>query len=123
MQTELQSEHPELNIHILGINQPENIGQGGEALVAAISSLPMVQDDSTANIWPSWGGIWRDVYILDRQNEVLHLFNLTQHNLAPGHGFCSNTLYIDQVSCENSGAVWNLNYDYLKQLFIDAASR
>ena len=28
-----------------------------------------------------------------------------------------------QTDCENSEAIWHLNYTYLKQLFIDAATQ
>ena len=85
MHAEMQTEYPTLNIPILAINM---IGtEPGIADVALISTLPIVQDDATLTIWDNWGGIWRDVKILNAQNEVIHTFNLTQHNLAPGNGF------------------------------------
>lgn len=123
MQTELQAEYPQHGFNIIGINQPSNQGQGGEALVAAISTLPMVQDDATANVWPNWGAVWRDIKILDRQNEVFYTYNLTQNSLAPGNGLCSDMSYFDQPSCEGAGFVWTENYDHLKQKFIDAATQ
>ena len=41
----------------------------------------MVGDDSTLEIWDSWGGQWRDVFILDQNNEIIEVYNLTEHNL------------------------------------------
>jgi len=121
MHAEMQTEYPTLNIPILAINM---IGtEPGIADVALISTLPIVQDDATLTIWDNWGGIWRDVKILNAQNEVIHTFNLTQHNLAPGNGFCTDSVSMTQSSCEGLGETWFGNYEYLKQLFVDAATQ
>jgi hypothetical protein len=121
MHAELQTEYPNLNIPILAINM---IGtEPGVEDVALISNLPIVQDDASLTIWDNWGGIWRDVKILNAQNEVIHTFNLTQHNLAPGNGFCTDSVSMTQSSCEGLGETWFGNYEYLKQLFVDAATQ
>ena len=126
MQAELDAEYPNLNIKIVGINMIAT--EAGITDVSLISTLPMVQDDTTVNIWTSWNATWRDVQILNPQNEVVHVFNLTQHSLAPGNGFCTDNVSIDQATCEGdptapTGETWHLNYAYLKQLFIDTASQ
>ena len=121
MQTELDAEYPNLNIDILGINMTGT--EAGMSDVALISTLPVVQDDTTVNVWNDWNAIWRDVQILNAENEVIHVFNLTQHNLAPGNGFCTDATHVDQTSCESAGETWHVNYTYLKQLFIDAATQ
>lgn len=41
----------------------------------------MVHDSTTEGIWVRWESEWRDFYILNRQNELLEVYNLTQHNL------------------------------------------
>ena len=117
MESELQASG--YNISILGINQPGN--ENGEALIASVSTLPVVQDDSVANVWPSWGATWRDVRILNKENELVYVYNLTQNNLAPGNGFCSDLAYFDQSTCQDAGFVWTSNYDFLKQLFMLAS--
>jgi hypothetical protein len=110
MQTELQTEYPQYDIHILSINQ---IGYGsgsGPALVGQVSSLPMVQDDNIEDIWNSWhalapnpsthsGAPWRDVHILNEQNEIIETYSLTLNNLSNPQ-----------------------NYAVLKQMFVDAAT-
>ena len=42
----------------------------------------MVQDDADQLIWDAWQGSWRDVYILDKENNLLEVYNLTEHNLS-----------------------------------------
>ena len=98
MQAELNAEYPNIPIHIIGINQ---IGaETGMTDVALISTLPVVNDDSNEDIWTDWGAQWRDVHILNAQNEVVSTYNLTTYNLSDA-----------------------ANYDALKQLFIDAATQ
>tara|TARA_B110000037_G_C16745171_1_gene352916 strand:- start:93 stop:458 length:366 start_codon:yes stop_codon:yes gene_type:complete len=119
MQAELSSEYPMLDISILAINQ---IGaEAGIPQASQVGTLPIVNDDSNTQIWTNWTGIWRDVYIVDHQNEVVDVYNLTANNLAPNYGVCSVGTNTDQESCEAAGAVWTSNYDYLKQLFVTAA--
>lgn len=50
--------------------------------LAAVTDLPILQDDYTANVWTNWGAEWRDVYVLDGNNEVYAVFNLTTYSLA-----------------------------------------
>ena len=68
------------------------------ALIEQAGTLPIVQDSADLDIWTNWGGQWRDVAILDPQNQFIEFYNLTLNNL----------------SVEE-------NYDELKQKLIDAA--
>ena len=95
MQEDLDLNHPNLNIDILSVNK---LGTAGEEYLDASDNLPMVQDNSTDLIWATWGGGWRDVVILDGNNEIYAVYNLTTYTLSD-----------------------SANYDTLKQLFIDAA--
>lgn len=44
-------------------------------------TLPWLQDTQGQNVWEEWSVIWRDVVILDPQNNVRGVFNLTEHDL------------------------------------------
>ena len=79
MQTELQESHPELNISLLSINKIA--AESGVASFNTTHNLPMVQDDTDQLIWDAWQGNWRDVYILDKENKLIEIYNLTEHNL------------------------------------------
>ena len=96
MQNEISSEYPDLPIKILSINQ---IGaENGIDSFNETHALPMVNDNTGDDIWVEWGSQWRDFYILNKQNELLEVYNLTQNNLNDP-----------------------LNYDALKQKLILAA--
>ena len=79
MYNELAQEYPELPITMFAINQ---IGaETGTSSFDETHALPMVNDNSTDNIWIQWESIWRDFYILNRNNELIEIYNLTEHNL------------------------------------------
>lgn len=108
MQSELEVEYPQFDIQILAVNQ---IGYGQQtSLVASVGDIPLLQDNTVDNIWSTWhslapnpsthlGAPYRDVHILNQQNEIVETFSLTLNDLR------------------------NLqNYSTLKQLFVDAAT-
>ena len=45
------------------------------------TALPYLQDTAEAGVWASWNVTYRDVVILDGNNEAVAVFNLTEHNL------------------------------------------
>jgi hypothetical protein len=97
LQDELAADHPEIDAHILHVNA---IGLGsGLTSLEAVTDLPILQDDTTADVWNQWGATWRDVYVLDGDNEVYAVYNLTSHDLADP-----------------------TNYAALYDLFVDAAA-
>ncbi len=80
MEAELEAAHPELELDIVMVNAP-GLESGNSALFG-VTTLPVVQDDATANVWLNWGAVWRDVYVLDRSNHVTAVYNLTDHSLS-----------------------------------------
>jgi len=88
MQAEIEANHPSLDVKIFAINMP-GYSSGASSLAPAIY-LPMVQDDSTLDIWNDWGALWRDVYLLNENNELVMVYNLSQNNL--GNSTSYNTL-------------------------------
>ena len=120
--------------------------EGGTAQASQSGSLPIVNDNTTDTVWDKWGasannapdtesyctdnaessfacGGWRDVFILDRQNQPIAVYNLTLNNLSPTHGDCSDPQYSNESQCTGAGLTWTSNFDELKQLFIDAATQ
>ena len=45
-------------------------------------ALPLLQDDSTQEVWSNWGITYRDVIILDSENKISGVLNLTTNSLA-----------------------------------------
>jgi hypothetical protein len=80
MQAEIDSTGTAKPVRILGVNA---VGQESDnALICEGRSIPWLQDTGAQNVWSSWQVNYRDVVILDAENRVLEVYNLTQHDLA-----------------------------------------
>ncbi len=99
--SELGLSHPGLNIEILGVNDWA-LGDGNDA-VSEGRDTPWLQDvdvdgNGESDIWEQWDVAFRDVVILDANNEKVEAYNVTVHNLSDPQ-----------------------NYDTLRQMFINSA--
>jgi hypothetical protein len=45
-------------------------------------TIPWLQDTNDAKVWASWAINFRDVIILDGENRVVGVYNLTDNSLA-----------------------------------------
>jgi hypothetical protein len=80
MQGELSDVPTTLPIRILGIN---GIGQeSGNSTIVAGRTIPWLQDTSAQDVWSDWKVTYRDVIVLDGDNKVAGIYNLTDHDLA-----------------------------------------
>ena len=77
MQTELAAEG--YDIRLLAINE---IGFSGLSGMSDRGDLPILQDTSAENVWTDWDVTFRDVVILDRDNQKVGVFNLTTDSLS-----------------------------------------
>jgi hypothetical protein len=98
MQDELEAEHPDLEIHLVSINEAGR--EAGNELMPPLGDLPYLQDDETAGVWSAWEAEWRDVVVLDGDNEVVTVYNLTEHNL----GDAANYAELKALLVEAAGA-------------------
>jgi hypothetical protein len=79
MQAEFAAMQPPVDIKILGINLT-----GLEASNASYCiglSVPWLQDTSAQNVWGNWHANWRDVVILNKENEPIQVFNYVTNDL------------------------------------------
>jgi hypothetical protein len=84
MQDEIDALHLVRRVDILGVNAVYNEGANG--LMTAGRDLPWLQDTPAADAWTAWAVQWRDVVVLDRANNRVHVYNLTTHDLGnPAH--------------------------------------
>lgn len=98
MQADLDTNHPGLGIEILGVNE---MGlESGNAENCAGRTIPWLQETIDHPCWTPWAATWRDVIILDRENQRAGLFNLTPHDLGS-----------------------EANYDTLKAMILGVANR
>jgi hypothetical protein len=68
-----------LNVTILGVNEVGH--EAGNPNMCAGRDLPWLQETSEALVWDTWGITYRDVIILDGDNVVVAIYNVTEHNL------------------------------------------
>ncbi|MFO0554149.1 MAG: hypothetical protein U0271_37560 [Polyangiaceae bacterium] len=69
-----------LDVAILGVNAAGL--ESGNANFCAGRDLPWLQETVAEPLWTDWAVTWRDVILLDANNQVITTYNLTQHNLA-----------------------------------------
>ncbi len=80
MQDELAADHPEYTISLLTVN--EEGYDAGLPDLEAVTDLPMLQDDSTQQVWTNWSATWRDVIIVGNDGAVYEVYNLTSNDLS-----------------------------------------
>ena len=86
------------DVQLLGIN---GVGlEAGNPLATEGRDIPWLQDVAGVDMWTTWDVGYRDVWILDRENRLLTIYNLTEHDL-------------------NQPA----NFEELRLLLLDAAQR
>ena len=73
------SETNGLPIQIIGLNA---IGKSTNGSFVDERELPWLQDISDQSVWDTWGIQYRDILILDENNEPKAVFNLTEFNLS-----------------------------------------
>ena len=84
MQADLEKEHPGIAISLLAINAEGY--ESGMPDIAKVGDLPVLQDTKKAGVWDRWGAEWRDVIVLNGDNEVVAVYNLTTYDLSdPDH--------------------------------------
>ena len=66
-------------IRILGVNKAGE--EADNALVCQGRTLPWLQDTPAVNVWGSWRVTWRDVVVLDADNKIVRVYNLTDNDL------------------------------------------
>lgn len=85
MQDDFDRNFPTLKISVLGVN--ENGQDSGNSTAVQNIRLPLLQDvdtdgNSMSDVWHSWDVEWRDVWVLDAQNNSRGVLNLTQNGLS-----------------------------------------
>lgn len=77
MQRELDAD--EVAVSIYGLNE---IGrEAANASITAGRDLPWLQDEADEDVWTVWNATWRDVYLLDANNDFIERFSLTEFDL------------------------------------------
>jgi len=83
MQVEINTERPDLIISLLAINGEGHDIANDDAMKG--HDLPYVQDDATQMVWDRWEANYRDLVILDGDNQPVDAFNLTVRDLSESY--------------------------------------
>ncbi len=67
-------------VSILGVN--ETGYDSGNADFTEGRDLPWLQDEADVDAWSLWSVTFRDLIILDGENVMVGVYNLTEHDLA-----------------------------------------
>jgi hypothetical protein len=97
MQNELDVAGTLRPVQILGVN--ESCCASGNATITAGRDLPWLQEGQGDGVWAAWKVVYRDVFVVDHENKVVAIYNLTSNDLGVP-----------------------ANYAALKKLFVDAAN-
>ena len=96
MEAALAKKHPELEVSLLAINAAGATHEAGLPDLAKVGDLPCLQDTVKDDVWGSWGAEWRDVYVLNAENEVTAVYNLTLFSLSEPENYAAlEALLID----------------------------
>jgi hypothetical protein len=79
MHDELAAESLQQAVDILGVNFPG--AESGIPDMCLGRDLPLLQDTTEADVWGAWEVTYRDVFVLDAENRVVTIYNLTDHDL------------------------------------------
>lgn len=99
VQDEVKAAKPDLNVEILGVNLINR--SSSNPLIVAGRTLPWLQDTAAEDVWKRWEVVYRDVRILDSENRVRAVYNLTEHDLAQA----ANRAALKQLFLEAARAV------------------
>ena len=64
---------------LFGVNVVGDEAWTAEAVAGR--TIPYLQDVPAVDAWGSWQVTWRDVIVLDADNRVVRVYNLTDHDL------------------------------------------
>ena len=96
LQDELDLDYPELDIGIIGVNElgyggclpkQADVECSGNVAMTNGRDLPWLQEDESNNVWDQWAVNYRDVVILDADNRIFAIYNVTDHNLSQPDGY------------------------------------
>lgn len=73
------AENLTLELQILGVNSKGAVA--GNPSVCEGRDLPWLQDTADEDVWGSWAITYRDVIVLDVENRIAAVYNLTEYDL------------------------------------------
>ena len=82
MQQELDAANLPVPVKILGVNQNGFQVADYDATFCNGRDIPFLEEGPDYDVWAAWNVRYRDVVILDEDNVVIGVYNLSDNNLA-----------------------------------------
>ncbi len=92
----MQIELAGTGVELLGVNQIS--ASSGNAVACTDRDIPWLQDSMAEQVWTKWQVTYRDVIILDENNELIGVYNLTEHNLADASSYDELKLMLETAA-------------------------
>lgn len=93
----LTGEFPDGEVSILGVNEVDY--ESANPYVTEGRDIPWLQETADQPVWDVWGIRYRDVVILDGENLLFAVYNLSDHDLAePANRFELLDLFRDAAA-------------------------
>ena len=109
LQAELDADFADLDIQIIGINERGH--ELGNNSITSDRDLPWLQDidsdeDGASDVFlNSWDFVYRDVVIIDANNEVVTTYNLTDNDLSDDGNYAElRDLFVNDRGTDQSVA-------------------
>jgi hypothetical protein len=87
MQKELGDEGLPAMVQILGVNEAGH--ESGNGAICNGRDLPWLQESGAHSVWTEWQVAYRDVIVLDAENEPTAIYNLTDHSLGDPNNYAT----------------------------------
>ena len=69
-------QNEDINVYAMGVGQNNSVSIN---LITQNNNLPWVKSIDGCNVWSDWGAMNRDLFIMDKNNEIVSIINLTQN--------------------------------------------
>ncbi len=69
-------QNEDINVYVMGVDH------GDRRIIKKITqnnNLPWVKSIDGCNVWSDWGALNRDLFIMDKNNEIVSIINLTEN--------------------------------------------
>jgi hypothetical protein len=102
MQHDIDTVSTHVPVHFLGVNE---IGQeSGNDGMCQGRTIPWLQDLPLIDVWQSWHVTMRDVVVLNAHNDVIEIYNLTEHNLADPANYATLRTFLIEAARDSTHA-------------------
>ncbi len=69
-------QNEDIDVYAMGVGQSNSVPVD---LITQNNNLPWVKSIDGCNLWSDWGALNRDLFIMDKDNQIVSIINLTEN--------------------------------------------